>query len=128
MNKDVYERAGGYLSTRDVADDLGLDISTVWQFIKEGILPATNVGDGNYRPRYGVLLQDLNEFKKIYVKYATRISNPKKPGRKPKPKDEVKEVKVDKNKEEIESLKKEMALMAEKLLEISVRLDELSKS
>ena len=130
---DVYGRAGGngYLSTSDVANDLDVTRSTVLLFIYQGILPAINVGDGNYRPRYGITLENLNKFKKQYIKGAIRIENPKKPGRKKKQKEDivemVEEIKVDPKDEEIKKLKEEMSLMAEKLLEISVKLEELSK-
>ena len=132
---DIYGRAGGFLSTSDVAADLDVTRATVLILINEGLLPATNVGDGNYRPRYGIRLEDLNIFKKMYHKYGVRNPNEdpnkRRGGKRRKPKkEEVKvEVKVDpRDEEEIRVLKKEMELMAEKLLEISVKLEELSKS
>ena len=127
---DIYGRAGGYLSVTDVAEDLKVTRATVLRFIYLDYLPATNVGDGNYRPRYGVSLDDLNKFKKTYVRGKVRIPNAKKPGRKPKEKVEVKpkvvEVVPDK-KDEIKEIKEALAFVADKLLEISIKLEELSK-
>ena len=125
---DVYGRAGGYLSTSDAAKELGVSRATVLQFIYEGILPAYNVGEGNYKPRYGISLTDINEFKKKYSKYKVRDPKAKKPGRKKVVnKEKEYEEKLDKKDKEVLKLKKKMKKLADELFEISCRLDELSK-
>lgn len=117
---DIY---GTYLSVEDCAQELNLDHSTVWHFIKNNQLKAVNVGNGNYRPRYGVRLEDLNLFKKSYVKYysETRGNSISKKRQKKK------EAENKKKNDEIEELKAEIKIISEKLLELSVRLEELSK-
>ena len=123
-NPDIY---GNYLSVEDCAKDMGLDHTTVWKFIKDGKLPATNVGNGNYRPIYGVLLEDLNLFKKQYIKYYsdTRGNSIKKTAKRKK---DLKESENKKKKDdEIASLKKEIKDIYEKLFELTVRMEELTK-
>ena len=125
---DIYGRAGGYLSTSDAAKALGVSRGTILQFIYERILPATNVGDGNKRPRYGISLTDINEFKKKYSKHKVRDPKAKKPGRK-KVVNKEKELEKEllKKDKEIERLKRKMAKMAEDLFDMSVILEKLSK-
>ena len=122
---DIY---GDYLSIPDVATSLHLEKSTVWKLVKKGALPAVNIGNGNIKPRWGIHLEDFTAFAAKYKRYAC-------PERSNIMKDawarrHAKEQKLEKQRrdEEITTLKAQMAEISAALLDMSIRLEELSKS
>lgn len=53
-----------FLTCEQVAERYHLKISTVWEWIKTGKLPAIRFGSGRGGGRYRVRLADLVEFEK----------------------------------------------------------------
>jgi excisionase family DNA binding protein len=56
----------GLLSTAEVAKQLGVHRSTVWNWIRTGLLPSVEVASGNGRPFHGVDPKALKRFRQIY--------------------------------------------------------------
>ena len=56
------ESTGGPLTVKAVADQLGVAVETVSDWIKSGQLKASNVGKGTKRGRYRIQESDLEEF------------------------------------------------------------------
>lgn len=54
-------KASGLLSTGDVARECGVHRSTVWLWIKSGVLKSSKVGDF-----IGVKKSDLAKFRSVY--------------------------------------------------------------
>lgn len=50
------------LTTKEVAEQLRVDVRTVINLITENRLKALNVGTGNSRPRYRIKQEDLETF------------------------------------------------------------------
>ena len=110
--KDIY--GDKYISIPDAALYLHLDKSTVWKLIKKGRLKAVNIGNGNYRSRWGILLEDLNEFAGTYVKWEGCGRGPRTHYKRVKKKD-------------VDSMRQELKELSNMLLDISIRLEQLSE-
>ncbi len=57
----------GLLSTAEVAKKLSVHRSTVWNWIKTGLLPSVTVAAGDGRPFHGIEPKALARFQKVYV-------------------------------------------------------------
>lgn len=111
MASDIY---GSYLSTADAAIQLHLNTSTIWRLIQAEKLKATHIGNGNYRKKWGISIEDLTAFEKQYVKYK-------------KPEGCYRNRPSKKEATELQMLKGQLKEVSEQLLDISARLEDLSK-
>ena len=113
---------GNLLTTEEAAKYLGVSHATIINYVNKGLLSAVDLSHGT-RPVYGFLESTLIDFdmgrKKIKVsrKPKTKSSKPSKV---------EKQVELDHVKE-IAVLKAKLKMLSEGLLNVSIKLDELSK-
>lgn len=119
---------GKLMSTSDAASYLGVSSQAVSSYIRKGLLTATDLSTGTSRPIYGIREEDIIDFtmrqskikkssKDSFKKHSVKTKEIKRCAIKERP---------NKYKDEICELKKKVKQLNEELLDICLRLEELT--
>ena len=126
---------GNMLSTEDVSRMLNVSKQAVGTYIRKGLLSATDLSSGSGRPIYGINEADVIDFKMRMKKSTYGSSNAyRQPTRRPRREKEKKVTAEDmllieneKLKNELRAIKGEVTKLNEELLNITIKLEELTK-
>lgn len=126
---------GNMLSTEEVGRMLNVSKQAVSGYIRKGLLSATNLSGGVGRPIYGINEADVIDFKMRMKKSTYGESNAyRQPTRRPRREKEKKVTAEDillieneKLKNELRAIKSEVSKLNEELLNITIRLEEITK-
>jgi DNA-binding transcriptional MerR regulator len=124
---------GTMLSTEDVGKMLNVSKQAVSSYIRKGLLSATDLSSGSGRPIYGINEMDVIDFKMRMKKSTYGSSNAyRMPTRRPRREKKVTAedlliIENEKLKNELRAIKGEVTKLNEELLNITIRLEELTK-